>query len=279
MAAPSPRTWFITGTSSGFGRVFTEAALERGDRVVATARNPATLDDLVAQYPDTLRAVALDVTDRAQVGEAIATAVDAFGKLDIVVNNAGYGHFGVIEDVTEEEARAQIETNVFGALWVTQAALPHLREQGSGHIIQISSIGGVAAFPGLGLYHASKWALEGFSEALSREVKGFGVRVTNVEPSGFRTKWNNASSVHSEPSEPYAPIYARFEGMNQNSVAGDPVRAAAALLQLVDQDDPPLRLLMGNMAYDTALRTYDQRIETWKAWEQVSRETDFPDGE
>jgi NAD(P)-dependent dehydrogenase (short-subunit alcohol dehydrogenase family) len=169
------KTWFITGASKGFGREWTEAALERGDRVAATARTIGTLDDLVASYGDAILPITLDVTDRDADFAAVQQAADHFGRLDVVINNAGYGHFGMIEELTEDEIRAQLETNVFGALWVTQAALPILRAQGSGHIIQISSIGGISAFPGIGAYHASKWALEGFSQALAQEVAGFGL--------------------------------------------------------------------------------------------------------
>ena len=164
------KVWFITGTSKGFGRVWAEAALARGDRVAATARNVKTLAPLIERYGDHVAAMTLDVTDKAAVAKAISQARERFGRLDVVINNAGYGHFGAIEEVTEAEARAQIETNLFGALWVTQAALPILRAQGSGHIIQVSSIGGVNAFPTIGLYHASKWGLEGFSQSLAAEV-------------------------------------------------------------------------------------------------------------
>ena len=181
----SSKTWFITGTSRGFGREWTEAALARGDRVAATARNTDSLDDLVQQYGDAILPIALDVNDRAADFAAVKQAHDHFGRLDIVVNNAGYGHFGFVEEITEEEARAQIETNLFGALWITQAALPFLREQGSGHIIQVSSIGGISAFPLVGIYHASKWGLEGFSQALAQEVADFDIHVTLVDPGGF----------------------------------------------------------------------------------------------
>lgn len=172
------KVWFITGSSKGFGRVWAEAALARGDRVAATARDAGTLADLVEKYGDKVAAMKLDVTDKHAVDAAVAEAHRRFGRLDVVVNNAGYGHFGAIEEVTEQEARDQIETNVFGALWVTQAVLPVMRAQRSGHIIQISSIGGVNAFASLGLYHASKWALEAFSQSLSLEVAGFGIHVT-----------------------------------------------------------------------------------------------------
>ena len=164
------KVWFITGSSKGFGKVWAEAALARGDLVAATARDPGTLADLVGKYGDRVAALKLDVTDKAAVGAAVAGTHERFGRLDVVVNNAGYGQFGAIEEISEEEARAQMETNVFGALWVTQAALPVMRAQGSGHIVQISSIGGVNAFPNIGMYHASKWALEGFSQALALEV-------------------------------------------------------------------------------------------------------------
>ncbi|MES0026764.1 MULTISPECIES: SDR family NAD(P)-dependent oxidoreductase [unclassified Mesorhizobium] len=188
------KVWFITGSSKGFGRVWAEAALARGDRVAATARDAGTLADLVAKYGDNVAAIKLDVTDKKAVEAAIAEAHKRFGRLDVVINNAGYGHFGAIEEVSEQEARDQIETNVFGALWVTQAALPIMRAQGSGHIIQISSIGGVNAFASLGLYHASKWALEAFSQSLSIEVAEFGIHVTLVEPGGFSTDWSGASA-------------------------------------------------------------------------------------
>ena len=174
--------WFITGASRGLGRIWATAAAERGDNVVATARDVATLADLLVQYPDRLHALPLDVTDREAAFAAVASAKEILGSLDVVVNNAGFGLFGVIEEVTEEQARQQIETNVFGALWVTQAALPIMREQRSGHLLQVSSIGGVHAFPGLGLYHASKWALEGLSQALAAEVAAFGIHVTLIEP-------------------------------------------------------------------------------------------------
>ena len=182
------KVWFITGTSKGFGRVWAEAALARGDRVAATARDVTTLAPLVDRYGELVAAIKLDVTDKAAVDASIAEAHGRFGRLDVVVNNAGYGLFGTIEEVSEADARDQIETNLFGALWVTQAALPIMRAQGSGHIIQVSSIGGVNAFPTIGLYHASKWALEGFSQSLAAEVAQFGVKVTLIEPGGFATR-------------------------------------------------------------------------------------------
>src|SRR6202008_2665139 len=197
------KTWFITGTSRGFGREWTKAALERGDRVAATARDPSTLDDLKAEHGDALLPLTLDVTNREAAFTAVARAHEHFGRLDIVVNNAGYGHFGMVEEISEQEARAQIETNLFGALWVTQAALPILRTQGRGHIVQVSSIGGISAFPTVGIYHASKWGLEGFSQALAAEVRDFGIHVTLIEPGGFSTDWAGDSARHSEPIAAY----------------------------------------------------------------------------
>src|SRR5246500_871866 len=200
------KTLLITGTWRGFGREWTKAALERGDRVAGTARDPSTLDDLKTEHGDALLPLTLDVTSREAAFGAVKRAHEHFGRLDIVVNNAGYGHFGRVEEISEQEARAQIETNLFGALWVTQAALPFLREQGSGHIVQVSSIGGVSAFLNTGAYHASKWALEGFSQSLSQEVAGFGVKVTLIEPAGYSTDWSGSSAKHSTPLPAYDSV-------------------------------------------------------------------------
>src|SRR5262245_59538945 len=189
----SNKVWFITGTSRGFGREWAIAALERGDKVAATARDTATLDDLAAKFGDALLPIQLDVTDRDADFAAVKQAHEHFGRLDIVVNNAGYGQFGFIEELSEQDARDQIETNVFGALWITQAALPYLPKQRSGHIIQVSSIGGITAFPLVGMYHASQWALEGFSQALAKEIAPFGVHVTLIEPATFDTDWLGSS--------------------------------------------------------------------------------------
>src|ERR1700692_811445 len=179
------KTWFITGASRGFGREWTRAALERGDRVAATARDPGTLDDFKTEHGDALLPLTLDVTSREAAFGAVKRAHEHFGRLDIVVNNAGYGHFWMVEEISEQDARAQIETNLFGALWVTQAALPFLREQRSGHIVQGSSIGGLSSFPTVGIYHASKWGLEGFSQALAQEVSGLGSHVSLSQPGAF----------------------------------------------------------------------------------------------
>jgi len=269
------KTWFITGTSRGFGREWAIAALERGDRVAGTARDASTLDDLVTTYGDAFLPLPLDVTDRAADFAAVETAYDAFGRLDVVVNNAGYGHFGFLEEVSEAEARAQIETNLFGAMWVTQAALPYLREQGSGHIIQVSSIGGISAFPGIGLYHASKWGLEGFSQALAGEVAGFGIHVTLVEPGGFSTDWAGPSAKHSDSLPAYAEAKEEMQRQRQSRAGstgpGDPTASAAAILRVVDADEPPLRVFFGAAPLGIAKADYARRIETWEEWDDVAR--------
>ena len=266
------KVWFITGTSKGFGRIWAEAALERGDRVAATARNVSTLADLVERYGDNVIALQLDVTDKAAVDATVKKAYEHFGRLDVIVNNAGYGHFGMVEEVSEEHARAQLETNLFGALWVTQAALPYLREQGSGHILQVSSIGGVNAFPMVGLYHASKWGLEGFSQSLAQEVAAFGIKVTLVEPTGFSTDWSGPSSVQSEHNPAYAEYREQVAEMRKQRLGtpGDPEATGPAILKLVDADEPPLRLFLGVGLLDQIKGEYAKRIETWEQWDDVA---------
>lgn len=268
------KTWFITGTSRGFGREWTTAALDRGDKVAATARDVSSLDDLAAKYGDALLPIQLDVTDRGAVFAAVRQAQEQFGRLDIVVNNAGYGQFGFVEELTEQEAREQIDTNLFGALWVTQAALPYLREQGGGHILQVSSIGGITAFGGLGMYHASKWALEGLSQALAQEVAAFGIKVTLIEPGGFSTDWGGASAHHTTPLPAYDQVLeerARFRAARV-AVQGDPAATAAAVLKIVDAEEPPLRVFFGESPLGMATADYESRLATWRNWQPVSIE-------
>jgi NAD(P)-dependent dehydrogenase (short-subunit alcohol dehydrogenase family) len=266
------KTWFITGTSRGFAREWAAAALERGDRVAATARDPETLDDLAQEHGDALLALPLDVTDRKAVFETVGRAHEHFGRLDVVVNNAGYGQFGMVEELSEQEARDQIETNLFGALWVTQAALPLLREQGSGHFLQVSSIGGISAFPGIGMYHASKWALEGISQALAAEVKDFGLHVTLIEPGGFSTDWGGSSARHATELPAYADVReqsARSRASRQSS-PGDPGATRAAVLAVVDAENPPLRVFFGDGPLAIATADYESRLATWREWEPLS---------
>ena len=268
----TPKTWFITGASKGFGREWAIAALERGDSVTATARDTSTLIDLEERFGEQVLAIQLDVTDRPGVFEAVRRAHDHFGRLDVVVNNAGYGQFGMVEELSEDDARDQIETNLFGALWVTQAALPFLRKQGSGHILQVSSIGGITAFPSIGMYHASKWALEGLSQALAQEVAGFGIKVTLIEPTGYSTDWSGPSARRAAPLAAYdgvreAAQRARAERL---SVPGEPGATRAAVLAVVDAEQPPLRIFFGDGPLAVAEADYASRLATWHEWEQVS---------
>lgn len=266
------KTWFITGTSRGFGREWAIAALDRGDRVAATARDTSALDDLVAKYGEAILPIRLDVTDRAAAFAAVRQAHEHFGRLDIVVNNAGYGQFGMVEEISEQEIRAQLETNLLGALWVTQAALPRLREQGSGHILQVSSIGGISAFINTGAYHASKWALEGISQSLAQEVAGFGIKVTLVEPTGYSTDWSGSSAKHATR----LPVY---DGMREQAAAararrfttpGDPTATREAILRLVDAENPPLRLFLGESPLRVATADYESRLAQWREWQPVA---------
>ncbi|MFE3761134.1 SDR family oxidoreductase [Streptomyces sp. NPDC059104] len=266
------KIWFITGASRGFGREWAIAALERGDSVAATARDLSTLGDLRDKYGERLLPLRLDVTDRDADFAAVRQAHERFGRLDVVVNNAGYGHFGMIEELTEAEARAQLETNLFGALWVTQAALPFLREQGSGHILQVSSIGGISAFPLVGIYHASKWALEGMSQALAQEVASFGIKVTLIEPGGFATDWAGSSSSTSEPLPAYADLHQEVQEQRRKRVGkpGDPTASAAAVLKIVDADEPPLRCFFGSAPLGIAKADYERRLAVWEKWQPVA---------
>ncbi len=270
----SEKVWFITGTSRGFGREWAIAALDRGDRVAATARNADSLIELVEKYGDAVLPIALDVTDKDAAIAAVGRAHEHFGRLDVVINNAGYGHFGFVEEITEEEARAQMETNFFGALWVTQAALPFLRAQGSGHIIQVSSIGGISAFPLVGIYHASKWALEGLSQALAQEVSGFGINVTLVEPGGFSTDWSGSSSKTSAPIADYEELHEVVAAARKTrfTAPGDPIATRSAILKVVDADRPPLRIFFGESPLGIAKADYAGRIALWEEWNDVSIE-------
>jgi NAD(P)-dependent dehydrogenase (short-subunit alcohol dehydrogenase family) len=266
------KVWFITGTSKGFGREWAIAALERGDRVAATARDTSTLDDLVKQYGDAILPIQLDVTDRDADFAAVAAAHERFGRLDIVINNAGYGHFGFVEEITEAEARAQLDTNLFGALWVTQAALPYLREQGSGHILQVSSIGGISAFPWVGIYHASKWALEGITQSLAQEVEQFGIKVTSIEPGGYATDWSGPSGTFSDRLPAYEEYFDQVMEARKQRVGtpGDPVATRAAILELVDAPNPPRRIFFGTAPLGIATADYESRLATWREWQPLS---------
>ncbi|MEO3876716.1 SDR family NAD(P)-dependent oxidoreductase [Nonomuraea sp. B12E4] len=271
------KVWFVTGSSRGLGRTFVEAALARGDKVAATARSAASLDALVAAYGDAVLPLALDVTDKAAVFESVKRAGEHFGRLDVIVNNAGYAQIGAIEELTEQQLRDQMETNLFGAVWVIQAALPYLREQGAGHIIQLSSAAGLIAMPLGGAYHASKWALEGLNETLAKEVADFGIKVTIIEPGGFATRDGKnpdplANGHMAEPDPAYDGLRQRIAQIAGKQPAGDPATAAHALLKLADSDNPPLRVLFGQGFYPMIQQAYADRLKTWDDWQHLSAE-------
>jgi NAD(P)-dependent dehydrogenase (short-subunit alcohol dehydrogenase family) len=270
------RTWLITGSSRGLGRALAEAVLAAGHNVVATARDPRAVQDLVDRYPDRARAVALDVTDRAAAAGAVRATVDAFGRLDVLVNNAGYANVNSIEDFAEEDFRAQLETNLWGVINVTRAALPTLREQGSGHVIQISSVGGRATTPGIGPYQTAKWAVEGFSGVLAQEVAPLGIKVTIIEPGGFATDWAGASMTVHALRDAYEPTVGVINRYREGAVAnGDPAKAAQAILTIASVPEPPLRLLLGSDAFKVA-RAYDEaKIASDDAWKDLTHSTDF----
>jgi NAD(P)-dependent dehydrogenase (short-subunit alcohol dehydrogenase family) len=269
------KVWFVTGSSRGLGREFVEAALSRGDKVAATARKVGSLDELVARYGDAVLPLEVDVVDKAAVFESVARAREHFGRLDVVVNNAGYAQVGAVEELTERELRDQLETNLFGAVWVIQAALPYLREQGGGHIIQLSSAAGLIAVPLGGAYHLSKWAVEALNEALAGEVAGFGVKVTIIEPAGFATRDgknpNPLDNGHMARMNPvYDEVRERLGRFTDNMPAGDPAAAAQTLLKVVDMDNPPLRILFGKGFYPVIQQTYADRLKTWADWQDLS---------
>ena len=270
------KVWFITGSSRGLGRALAEAVLAAGHRLVATARNPEELRTLVATAPDRSRAVALDVTDPEATRKAIDAAVAAFGRIDVLVNNAGYANVASIEDLPEDDFRAQVETNFFGVVNVTRAALPVLRAQRDGHIIQVSSIGGRSGSPGLAAYQSAKWAVGGFSEVLATEVRPLGIRVTIVEPGGMRTDWAGSSMRVLESRPEYQGVLAPFSHMRGDAIMrGDPAKIAKAILRISEEKNPPLHLLLGSDAYFLANLVGERRRAEDAQWKSLSVSTDF----
>lgn len=264
------KTIFITGASRGFGKLWAEALLQRGDKVIATARDLSKLDDLVAKYGDNVLPLKLDVNDKAAGFEAVARAKEHFGGIDVLINNAGYGLFGAIEEMTEKDARDQMETNFFGLLWLSQAVLPVMRQQGHGHIIQLSSVLGLISRPVLGLYAASKFAVEGLSESLAAEVKGFGVKVSIIEPTGFDTEWGSSSAAHTAAMPEYNEVKANHRAGIPEDFRGLAVGTVPALLKLIDSENPPLRLLLGKYAPMLVKKEYEGRNIEWANWQEVT---------
>lgn len=274
------KVWFITGCSTGFGRFLAIEALSKGYKVAVAARNPNDVQDIVANYPSTSLVFTLDVTVSAQIKEAVEATITKFGTIDILVNNAGIGYFGAIEESEDAEVRNMFEINVFGLAKMTQAVLPIMRQQRSGHILNIASIGGLRSFPGVGFYNATKYAVDGLSESLSKEVAPLGIKVTIVAPSGFRTDWAGRSAKDSKIT---IEDYATTAGKNKGDIRGysgnqpgDPVRAAKAMIQVVESENPPLRLLLGAAALKGARIKLEELKNDFDTWAEVSEGADFP---
>ncbi|MEL6627930.1 MAG: oxidoreductase [Bacteroidota bacterium] len=276
-----PKVWFITGCSTGFGRELARVAAQKGDQVVGTLRKSEQVADFEAIHPENIKAVILDVTIPEQVQAGVQVCLEAFGRIDVLVNNAGYGSMGVVEQVSGEEMRRQFEVNVFGAIQMIQAVLPTMRTQQSGHIMNITSIAGLRGTPGLGIYNGSKFALEGVGEALARELKPFEIYVTNVEPGPFRTDWAGRSANYTEIEiEGYErSAGAIMEGLRARSgkQAGDPVRAAHAMYALTELEEPPVHLPLGAWAYKGARMKVKAMLEEIDKYEYLGLPTDFPD--
>jgi NAD(P)-dependent dehydrogenase (short-subunit alcohol dehydrogenase family) len=273
--------WFITGCSTGFGRELAKMVLDRGYRAVVTARDPAKVEDIAKGREDRALVLELDVTDPVEVDAATKSADQHFGRIDVLVNNAGIGYFGAVEESDEAEVRRMFEINFFGLSRMTRAVLPIMRRQRSGQIVNISSIGGLRSFPALAYYHATKYAVEGFSESLALEVAPLGIRVTIVEPSGFRTDWaGRSANERKNPIADYAPTAGQnLENLRAYSgkQPGDPVRAAAAIIEAVESPNPPLHLLLGKAALRGARGKLESLKQDFDAWEKTTLAADFPD--
>jgi NAD(P)-dependent dehydrogenase (short-subunit alcohol dehydrogenase family) len=268
---PNSRVWFITGASRGLGRAFTEAALTGGDRVVAAARNVGPLEDLTAKYPDHLVPLPLDVADRQGVFDGVERAAAAFGRLDVVVNNAGAMLYGMVEEATEEQIRAHMDVNFFGAVWVAQAVLPYLRAQGGGRLLQVTSMGSGGGMATVGFYGAGKAALDSVSEALAMEVDGFGVKVTIVQMGGYNTGLFTAGTTNTKPQAHYQPLRTEMEAMWGDAAAPEPDAAAPVIMELAALPNPPRRLIVGSQSFDHVLQMDQAQAELYRSWEHLSR--------
>jgi NAD(P)-dependent dehydrogenase (short-subunit alcohol dehydrogenase family) len=272
------KTWLVTGSSRGFGRALSEAIIDAGDNLVATARDPAALDRLGRGSDDRIVRARLDVTDEAQAAEAVDLAIARFGALDVLVNNAGYGDIGSVEDTSLASFRRQIEANLFGTIIMTKAVIPHMRERRSGHIVQFSSVGGRLGAPGRAAYSAAKWGVEGFSEVLAREMALIGVHVTIIEPGGFRTDFAGVSTTIDEGRSEYDAVVgatARMQRDYDGRQPGDPAKGAARIIEVVGMDRPPLRLALGSDAVTAIERADLARLEELGLWRALSISTDF----
>jgi NAD(P)-dependent dehydrogenase (short-subunit alcohol dehydrogenase family) len=279
----SKRTWLITGVSSGFGRHLTEQLLQCGDTVAGTVRDPGKVSDLIKKYPETFQAEVLDMTDRPAVRELVERSFARLGRIDVIISNAGYGLFGAAEELTDNQVEHIIATNLAGPIQLIRAALPHLRAQGSGRVIQISSYGGQVAYPGNSMYHATKWGIEGFVESVAQEVASFGIGMTIVEPGGARTefRYGGAQVANLTPVYDQTPAHAFLRMLDpKNGLApGDPARMAARIIQSVDVNPAPLRMVLGSQALEGTIQTLRKRIEDLEAQTDLAASTDFPPGE
>lgn len=272
------KVWLITGSSRGLGRALAEAVLAKGDILIATARNTESLNVLLEQYPGQVKLMNLDVTNEANAAEVVQKTLNLYGRIDVLVNNAGYGNISSIEETGMDDFRAQMETNLFGTVIMTKVVLTHFRKQRSGHIIQISSVGGRIGPTGRGAYAAAKWGVEGFSEVLAREVMPLGIKVTLIEPGGFRTDFAGSSSSITEGLPDYnetVGAIARFQRDYNGKQPGDPAKGAQAIITIAYEDEPPLRLLMGSDAFNAAQKNDLQKMESDRKWEWLSKSTDF----
>lgn len=277
------RTWFITGVSSGFGRHLTDQLLERGDRVVGTVRDTGKVADLIEHYPDTFHAEVLDVTDTAAIREVVERSFSLLKRIDVIISNAGYGLFGAAEELSDAQIEQMIATNLVGSIQLIRAVLPHLRAQGGGRIIQMSTYGGQVAFPGNSMYHATKWGIEGFAESVAQEVAAFGIGVTIVEPGGARTEFRYGSAQVAQFMPVYdnnpAHSFLRMLDPKNGLAPGDPARMAARIIESVDVEPAPLRMVLGSVALESTLTTLRKRIAGFEAQTELAASTDFPHGE
>ncbi len=274
------KIWFITGSSRGLGRSLTEAVLANGYKVAATARNPEALKELVEQYPDSIFPVKLDVTDKSQIAKAIESTIEKFGRIDVLVNNAGFGIMGASEGYTDEQVRSQLETNLYAPIEVTRAVLPHMRRQRSGHILQISSVGGRVGNPGLTIYQAAKFGLGGYTEALAKEVAPLGIFVTSVEPGGFRTDWARDSMSYAPHIDGYEETVGKRIALfssDQFVPMGDPAKAAKVMIDLAENPAPPVHLILGSEAVHLIKQADINRRQEMEKWEEVSASTNADD--
>jgi NAD(P)-dependent dehydrogenase (short-subunit alcohol dehydrogenase family) len=276
------RTWFITGVSSGFGRHITDQLLNRGDRVIGTVRDSGKVTDLIKRYPQAFHAEMLDMTDTAAIRDLVERSFAQHGRIDVIISNAGYGLFGAAEELTDEQVEHIVATNLVGPIHLIRAALPHLRAQGGGHVIQISSYGGQVAFPGNSMYHATKWGIEGFVESVAQEVAPFGIGMTIVEPGGARTEFRYGSAQVAKlmPIYDQTPAHSFLRMLDPKSAPapGDPARMAARIIESVDVESAPLRMVLGSQALESTITTLRKRIASFEAQTQLAASTDFPPG-